>query len=60
MEKLSNGQMTYVEYINQHDESFVNEYKDFCRQHSLNPKSDDSALAFLEMKDDELDDSMDN
>lgn len=60
MEKMNDGKMTFVEYINQHDDSFIEEYHDYCRQHSLDPESDDSALAFLEMKDDELDDSMDN
>lgn len=58
MEQISDGQMTYVEYINQHDDSFIEEYHGYCRQHSINPKSDDSALAFLEMKEEELEESM--
>lgn len=60
IEKMQNGEMTYVEYIMQHDEDVRDEYKQYCQDNGLDPESEDSAMAFIEYREDELDTSLDN
>lgn len=60
MEDVQNGEMTYVEYINQYDEDVRDEYKQYCKDKGLDPESEDSALSFIEYYEDELDANMEN
>lgn len=60
IEKMQNGEMTYVEYIMQHDEDVRDEYEQYCQDNGLDSESEDSAMAFIEYREDELDASLDN
>lgn len=60
IEQMQNGEMTYVEYIMQHDEDVRDEYEQYCHDNGLELESEDSAMAFIEYREDELDASMEN
>lgn len=56
----SNDEMTFVEYIRQNDQSYINEYHDYCGQNGLDPEDEQSAMSFIEYYEDELDANMEN
>ena len=60
VDKMQNGEMTYVEYINQHDEDFRDEYEQYCKDNGFDPQEEDSAISFIEMKEEEFDASMED
>lgn len=59
-QRYADGEMTCVEYINQHDEDFRDEYYEFCEDESLDPNSENAALSFIEYREDVMDESMAN
>ena len=54
-EQLNNGEMTYVEYIEQHDEDVRDEYEQFCKDNGLDPKAEESAMEFIDIREELLD-----
>ena len=59
-ETMNEGEMTYVEYIKQHDQSFRDEYREYCIGKGLNPETEEAAMAFIDFCDEEFDVNMDN
>ena len=55
-----NAEMTFVEYIKENDQSYIDEYNDYCAQNGLDPEAEESAMAFIEYHEDELDANMEN
>lgn len=60
MEAVQEGTMTYVEYINQYDEDVRDEYQQYCKDNGLDPEDEDSAMSFIEYREDEIDANMEN
>jgi len=44
----------------QNDQSYINEYHDYCGQNGLDPEDEQSAMSFIEYYEDELDANMEN
>lgn len=57
---MSEGEMTYVDYVNQHDQSFRDEYAEFCNENGYNPDDEDAAMSFIELQEEILDANMEN
>ena len=60
MEALQDGTMTCVEYINQYDEDVRDDYQQFCKDNELDPEDEDSAMSFIEYREDEIEANMEN
>lgn len=60
MNLMSEGEMTYVDYVNQHDQSFRDEYAEFCNENGYNPDDEDAAMSFIELQEEILDANMEN
>lgn len=58
--QMSGGEMTYVEYIKQHDQSFRNEYEEFCKNNGYSPDDEDAAMSFVEYMEEVLDANTEN
>lgn len=52
--QMSEGEMTYVEYIKQHDQSYRDEYAEFCKDNGYNTEDEDAAMAFVEYQEELL------
>lgn len=55
MTQMSEGDMTYVDYIKQHDQSYRNEYAEFCKDNGYSTDDEEAAMAFVEYEEDLLD-----
>ena len=58
IEKIANGEMSYIEYIHQHDDDFIDEYKGYCIDNGLDPEDEDSAIDFIGYREDTLEESI--
>ena len=57
-EKLANQEMTFVEYINQHDQNFIDEYNEYCEENGFDANAEESAYAFIEYREDLMEEFM--
>lgn len=58
--QLSEGEMTYVEYIKQHDQSFRAEYAEYCHEYGYDEDDESAAMSFIELQEEILDESLGN
>ena len=54
------GQITDVEFVRQISDEVADEYETFCKDEGLNPERNESALAFLDFKEDLFEESISN
>lgn len=54
------GQITDVEFVRQISDEVTEEYENFCKDEGLNPERNESALAFLDFKEDLFEESISN
>lgn len=59
VEKMQNGEFGWLDYINHHSAEWQEEFGNYCKEHSLTP-TDDSARQFLDYKDGQMEENMDN
>ena len=58
VEKVQNGEMDMVGYVTHHSQEWEDEYGSYCRDNNLDMTREDSALSFLDRKDRELQEAM--
>lgn len=54
------GQITDVEFVRQISDEVTEEYENFCKDEGLDPERNESALAFLDFKEDLFEESISN
>ena len=59
-QKRQDGQITDVEFVRQISDEVADEYETFCKDEGLNPERNESALAFLDFKEDLFEESISN
>ena len=59
-QQRQNGQITDVEFVRQISDEVTEEYENFCKDEGLNPERNESALAFLDFKEDLFEESISN
>mgnify|MGYP000537222412 CR=1 FL=1 len=59
-QQRQSGQITDVEFVRQISDEVTEEYEDFCKNEGLDPERNESALAFLDFKEDLFEESISN
>ena len=59
-QQRQDGQITDVEFVRQISGEVTEEYEDFCKDEGLDPERNESALAFLDFKEDLFEESISN
>ena len=59
-QQRQSGQITDVEFVRQISDEVTEEYEDFCKDEGLDPERNESALAFLDFKEDLFEESISN
>ena len=59
-QQRQDGQITDVEFVRQISDEMADEYETFCKDEGLNPERNESALAFLDFKEDLFEESISN
>ena len=59
-QQRQDGQITDVEFVRQISDEVTEEYGDFCKDEGLDPERNESALAFLDFKEDLFEESISN
>ena len=59
-QQRQSGQITDVEFVRQISDEVTEEYETFCKDEGLNPERNESALAFLDFKEDLFEESISN
>ena len=59
-QQRQDGQITDGEFVRQISDEVADEYETFCKDEGLNPERNESALAFLDFKEDLFEESISN
>ena len=59
-QQRQDGQNTDVEFVRQISDEVADEYETFCKDEGLNTERNESALAFLDFKEDLFEESISN
>jgi len=59
VEKVQSGEIDMVGYVTHHSEEWDDEYREYCNQYGYDVTEESSALNFLDLKDRELQEAMD-
>lgn len=60
IEKVQSGEYGWKEYISHHSRELSQEYEWYCHRKGLNPGLEESAAAFMEMRNALLDEALEN
>ena len=59
VEKVQGGEYDWTDYVRHHSKAWRTEYEKFCRLRDL-PMNDDTALRFLDLKQEEMEEELAN
>ncbi len=60
IEKKQSGEYGWKDYIRHHSRELNEEYERFCSQRHINPEEKTSAVMFLEHRDKQLEEALEN
>lgn len=56
--KIQSGEYGWKEYIGHHSRELKQEYESYCRHQGLDPQNEETAVLFIEMKEQQLEAAM--
>ncbi len=59
VEKVQSGEFGWLDYVNHHSPEWQEEYSAYCKEHGLTD-CEESAQRFVDYKDEQMDENMDN